>query len=110
MTYYEKVVRILINEIEDIDPKNTASFEKPSVCGYFSIDSDRKYVSDMSNMMYYYPRFKESENHRLELDLNVGMKNVVRKPDGLDEKLDHMLNFLLKNANKVANIDNPKKV
>ncbi|GLV41797.1 Rat1 Interacting Protein 1 [Carabus blaptoides fortunei] len=110
MSYYEKVVRIYGNAIEEIDPKNTASFEKPSVCGYFSIDSDRKYVSDMSNLMYYYPRFKESENHRLELDLNVGMKNVVRKPEELNEKLDHMLYFLLTNANKLINTDNPNKL
>ena len=76
--------------------KNFPSFSKPKILGNFSVDGNRRYCGDRSQLKFFNEnRFKKpgtDEYGKVEWDLNSGMDKVSRKlPACKDEKIDHML-------------------
>lgn len=61
-------------------------------CGDFSVDGDRTFVYDKSQLKYIH---LPEGNRRMELDLNVGYELAKRKLSITDEKLDFMLKWIL---------------
>ncbi len=55
------------------------SFRKPVVLGCFSLDREREYHDDRTGLKFY--RRQKEQRTRVRIDLNEGMKNVVRKDE-----------------------------
>lgn len=64
---------------------------KPKIIGYFSINKNRKYIPNYSQLQYL--KLPLSSRH-LNYDLNVGFETVIPKPK-CDEKLDFLLKYIL---------------
>lgn len=75
-------------------------FRRPRIIGSFSVDANRKFVGDRSQMRFFCPeRLKNSSQagssyKRVNLDLNDGYDKVIRKDDSF--KKDEGLSFMLK--------------
>lgn len=76
------------------------NFAKPYMVGHFSIDKDRKYISDSSNCKYLH---LPQKNKPVQLDLNKGYENVIHKLEERDEKIDHLLTFIINNIHLLKN-------
>ncbi|XP_015111815.1 decapping and exoribonuclease protein [Diachasma alloeum] len=96
-----KIFRVL-NKYTD----NFPTFQMPKVTGYWSIDGTRTQHHDSSQLRYYIPCNGDSVN----IDLNEGLEQVVRRPDSLDhEKIDHLLRWIEKNYQRIlAHPDSPR--
>lgn len=69
------------------------SFSRPFLQGFFSVDRDRQYQSTLSNLKYL------NVPERVNFNLNLGDATYVEKPaSAADEKLTHLLTFLLKHT------------
>ncbi|XP_001605161.1 decapping and exoribonuclease protein [Nasonia vitripennis] len=76
--------------------QNFPSFNRPEVVGYFSLNGqEREYSQDLSQLKYY-TRNPHSKQE-VDFDLNEGLDQVIRKPANLDEKLDHILRWIVNN-------------
>ena len=85
----EKNVRIDVIKAPVADPrvhdKKFPFFRRPRIIGGFSVDADRKFVSDRSQMRFFCPeKLKNSSQagssyKRVNWDLNHGYDNVIRK-------------------------------
>ena len=90
-------------------------FRRPRAIGHFSVNSDRKYVADRSQMMFFCPeRLRNSSQagssyKRVDWDLNQGMEHVIRKDQSFkkDEGISMMLKWILDNK-KAFEIIDPK--
>lgn len=71
--------------------ENFPKFQRPLVLGYFSIDCDRGYCTDMSRLKYIKP---PSQPTNVKFDLNDKMADAVIKDDELDEKLNNVLRWI----------------
>lgn len=81
-------------EIKTYIDKNFPSFNKPMIVGYFSLNGQkREYSQDFKQLKYYYDKYKK----HVRFDLNEGMKQVIRKLDGLDEKINYLLRWIIDN-------------
>ncbi|XP_067007859.1 decapping and exoribonuclease protein [Anabrus simplex] len=77
------------------------SFQRPVVSGYFSLDSERKYCPDMTELKYIY---MPSNLNDVKFDLNKGVESMVRSINEYpDEKLDNILKWILQNKNMFSN-------
>lgn len=72
-------------------------FEKPTIIGHWSLNGNREYSQDISQLKYLY----EPAKNQIGFDLNKGIRNVIRKPSGLNEHIDHLLRWILDNAYKI---------
>lgn len=70
-----------------------AVFQEPTVLGHFCLDSNRNYQPNANLLKYLY--FKEETD--VNFDLNEGFGKHVTKDENLDEKLDHIFNWLQRN-------------
>ncbi|XP_043281674.1 decapping and exoribonuclease protein-like isoform X2 [Venturia canescens] len=71
---------------------------KPEIVGYFSLDGNRTYLPDASNLSYYNP--PKIEN--VCLDLNKGIEKVRRKSASADEeKIRNLLKWISLNNDKI---------
>lgn len=68
-------------------------FQKPLVLGHYCLDSNRRYQPNASLLKYLY--FKEEVG--VNFDLNEGLSKHVPKDESLDEKLDNIFSWLLRN-------------
>ena len=83
-------------------------FRRPRIIGGFSVDAQRKYLCDRSQMRFFCPeKLKNSAQtgssyKRVNWDLNEGLDHVVRKDQNFkkDEGISLMLKWILEN--KVA--------
>lgn len=73
------------------------SIKKPHVIGYFSVDRNRQYLSDYSQCKFL--KLFDLKSHP-KYDLNKGYEIAVHKKPELDEKIDHLLTFILANLSK----------
>ena len=73
------------------------SFRKPRVIGSFSVDKNRTFTSDRSQLKF----LKRNIKLKRDLDLNEGMENVERKNEDSckEEKLNLLLTWILNNKN-----------
>lgn len=75
------------------NPDNFPSFSQPKIIGSFSLDGNRTFIHDPRNCKYLYNRLSTKS---VNLNLNNGMENVIRKPENAqEEKIDHLLRFVL---------------
>lgn len=76
-------------------------FGRPSIVGCFSVDGKRRlHLNDRSQLKFVQmsPPIGRHWYKRVHMDLNRGLKYVIRKPpEALTEKLDHILHFILGN-------------
>lgn len=80
------------------EPKSFPSFSVPKIIGSFSLDANRSYISDARNCKY----LRKPNQSPLHLDLNEGYEHAVHKTNHSDdEKLDHILRFILKNKSNL---------
>lgn len=85
-----------------ISPKNddlsVFMGNRPILQGFFSVDKNRKYISNASNLKCLY--LKNDKDEHIHLDLNKGYENVQHKPPNAaeNEKLDHLLEFIKRNV------------
>ncbi|XP_046873311.1 decapping and exoribonuclease protein [Hypomesus transpacificus] len=72
-------------------------YKQPVELGHFSLDSQRRFFNDARQLRYY----KEPEKSP-NFDLRDGYKDrFVKRDDGVKEKLDHILKWILLNRAKV---------
>ncbi|XP_033211027.1 decapping and exoribonuclease protein-like [Belonocnema kinseyi] len=74
---------------------------KPEVVGYFSINGQREYLPDLSQLKYFNaPRNSRGEG--VELNLNHGIDKVIRKPESASgEKINHLLHWIIYNSSQI---------
>ncbi|KAG5671409.1 hypothetical protein PVAND_001607 [Polypedilum vanderplanki] len=78
------------------DLKPFPSFTRPYICGVFSLDSQRDYHDGMSNLNYL------KIPQKVNFNLNLGDDKYMEKSVSADEeKLKHLLTFIMKNCDKV---------
>lgn len=68
-------------------------FQKPQICGYYSLDSQRKLHHDLSQLKYI---TNPKETMKINFDLNVGYLDAAKKDNNWDEKIDFILEWLSK--------------
>lgn len=91
-----------LNPSKTKNPQNFPLISKPKIVGYFSVDKDRRYISDASNCKYIR---KTNDGDRINYDLNEGFERVVHKPDSAkDEKLVHLLSFISRNLKQFRSL------
>ncbi|XP_011299955.1 decapping and exoribonuclease protein [Fopius arisanus] len=76
---------------------NFPSFRRPEVIGYWSVNGSRDVSYDSSQLQYYSP----PKTTEVRFDLNRGINSVLRKPEDLDERIDHLLQWIGKNSEKI---------
>lgn len=87
-------------------PDHFPSFSQPKIIGSFSLDENRHFILDNRNCQYIY---KNLSTKSVNLDLNDGMEKVIRKSESAhEEKVDHLLQFILKK--KLLSNDKPLSV
>lgn len=76
------------------DGRKFPSYQKPSLIGVFSLDSDRRFLPDESQIKYLYWNQTLEEHGKVNFDLNEGLKSCVRKNEFLNENLDHIFRWI----------------
>jgi len=71
------------------------AYSKPRVIGYYSVDYDRKYCGDLSQLKYVHL----PADYNVKFDLDRGRTLAQKKDDSYDEKIDHILRWMLLNSN-----------
>jgi RAT1-interacting protein len=70
-------------------------YNRPSVIGYYSLDSERNYRGDLSQLKYiHFPT-----NRNVKFNLDDGRTHAVKKDDSCDEKINDLLRWMLRNSN-----------
>lgn len=101
--YKSKLKRISeIPIFEESLKKGFPNFKRPRICGYFSVNKNREYVPDISQLKYFCGPTHE-RSRKVNYDLNSGIEKAVRKPDDLNEGIVHLLQFILDNINTLRN-------
>ena len=113
----EKQSRIQVIKSPIADPsaydRKFPFFRRPRIIGAFSVDANRKYVSDRSQMRFFCPeRLKNSSQagssyKRVNWDLNEGYDNVVQKDQNFkkDEGISFMLKWIMENKSTFQVVD-----
>ncbi|XP_065066252.1 decapping and exoribonuclease protein-like [Rhopilema esculentum] len=65
-------------------------FRQPAEFGAFSLDIDRKYMNTNEKMREYVPSVKRDP----QFDLNVGFKTLTARDEDVQERLDHLLQWV----------------
>ncbi|XP_076306012.1 decapping and exoribonuclease protein-like isoform X2 [Tachypleus tridentatus] len=73
-------------------------FREPQVVGCFSLDSNRGYCDDNHQLKYLHVPPDES---KVNFDLNAGYEKVIKKSFELNEKLDNLLQWIIRNKKKI---------
>lgn len=77
--------------------KDFPLYKQPVEIGCFSLDSERRFYNDNRQMRYYV-----EPDRNPNFDLRDGYRDRYRKrDDGVKEKLDHMLHWILANRLKL---------
>jgi hypothetical protein len=71
------------------------AYSKPRVIGYYSVDCDRKYCEDLSQLKYIHL----PADYNVKFDLDRGRTLAQKKDDSYDEKIDNLLRWMLQNSN-----------
>ncbi|XP_075156871.1 decapping and exoribonuclease protein Rai1-like [Haematobia irritans] len=72
--------------------------KKPQPIGFFSLDSERLFTANDSQLKYYKPPTVE----KFPLDLNCGLESAIKKPESArNELLDNLLKFLYDHQRRI---------
>ncbi|KAF7993035.1 hypothetical protein HCN44_005816 [Aphidius gifuensis] len=83
------------------------SFPRPKIVGYFSIDAENSYCSNLSKLKYFHQGASIKKD--VKFDLNYGRENTTIT-DSLEKNLDHTLLWIQDNVNKIkADDDDDEK-
>lgn len=93
-----------VNYVLFNEEKGTFAF--PKLVGYFSLDGNRSFKSDLSGMRY----LKYTHNNKIDFDLNKGFSTFVNKNPFVErgEKITHLLEFIVKNYDKLRQCESNK--
>ncbi|XP_076246172.1 decapping and exoribonuclease protein-like isoform X2 [Calliopsis andreniformis] len=80
-------------KIADLAKESTAEFSKPQIIGHYSIDGERRYFSDLSQLKYYKQPL-DLKHVNFNLDDN---SQTVYKEEDVDVKLDFLLKWISEN-------------
>lgn len=83
-------------EIHGVQDASFPSFQEPKELGTFSIDGQRTFCNNASNLKFY-----KQPSSQIHFDLSAGHRQAIRKDYGKNEKLDSMLYWILANRYKV---------
>jgi RAT1-interacting protein len=106
------VIRAPISE-PNVHDKKFPFFRRPRIIGSFSVDANRKFVPDRSQMRFFCPeRLKNSAQagssyKKVNWDLNDGYDKVIRKDESFkkDEGISFMLKWICHNKSAFQIID-----
>ena len=105
----EKNVRVDVIKAPIADPrahdKKFPFFRRPRIIGGFSVDAERKFIPDRSQLRFFCPeKLKNSSQpgssyKRVNWDLNHGYDKVIRKDQNFkkEEGISFMLKWILQN-------------
>jgi hypothetical protein len=71
------------------------AYSKPHVIGHYSVDCDRNYCADLSQLKYIHL----PTDYNVKFNLDRGRKLAQKKDDSYDEKLNNLLRWILQNSN-----------
>lgn len=77
----------------------------PVEVGYFSLDGERKFHDDSSQLRFYNPPSSRSD---LAFNLREGYESYIEKNDDVQERLTHLLTWILKHSD-VFQLKNQKE-
>lgn len=81
--------------------RNFPLYKQPVEVGFFSLDSHRNFFNDQRQLRYYVEPRKSPD-----FNLRDGYTNrFVKRDDGVKEKLDHLLKWILANRDKIKTRD-----
>ncbi|XP_054257492.1 decapping and exoribonuclease protein-like [Macrosteles quadrilineatus] len=84
------------------DGRKFPVFQKPSVIGVFSVDTNRKFLPNESQLKYLF-WCKSPQGglaSKVNFNLNEGIEKCVRKDELLNEKLDHIFTWIQAEGNQ----------
>ncbi|XP_051570404.1 decapping and exoribonuclease protein [Myxocyprinus asiaticus] len=77
--------------------RNFPLYKQPVEVGFFSLDSKRNFFNDQRQLRYYVQPKKSPE-----FNLRDGYTNrFIKRDDGVKEKLDHILKWILENRDQI---------
>ena len=66
-------------------------FRQPKEIGFLSLDINRKFSNDKSQLRYY---VRPSDLHNVNFDLKMGYNEMIRKDDSSKEYIDDILRWI----------------
>jgi len=79
---------------ENASGGNFPAYSRPRVIGYYSVDCDRNYCGDLSQLKYIHL----PADFNVKFDLDRGRTLAQKKDDSYDEKIDSLLKWMLQNS------------
>lgn len=90
---------------KNFNPHQFPNISKPRMISGFSIVNNHQ-VPDYSQLKY----LKIPNPNNLRLDLNIGFENRIVKPPAQNNKIDHILTYILSDLKKLKNCDEEIKI
>lgn len=95
-----KTKNTFLSPKDKLNPQPISLISEPKIVGVYSIDGQRRFVSDRRNCKYLY------KNYHLEpvqYDLKEGIESAIRKAETYyeGEKINNLLHFILENINNL---------
>lgn len=78
-------------------PRTFPTFERPEVVGYYSLNNERQFCDDLSELKYLVPHHRRKRNH----NLNYKIEDIIKKDEDLNERLDTILQWILRNSHNL---------
>lgn len=88
---------------------NFPFFRQPKEIGCMSLDINRKFSNDKSQLKYY---VKPSDMNNVNYDLKIGYNDMIRKDDNVKEYINDILRWINRNLEKFSlqnNKNNPEQ-
>ena len=98
-TYHDSnKTRFTLGRVEKYDFK-FPFFRQPKEIGYISLDINRQFSNDRSQLRYY---VRPHSMSNINFDLRVGYKEMIRKDDNVKEYIDDILRWINANVEKFS--------
>lgn len=81
------------------------SYTEPQILGAYSVDLNRKYQGNFSQLKYITHNYQYDKKIRIDLDSKY--KNYIKRPES-DEKLNHLLEGIVKNRRILESLKSRK--
>ena len=90
--------RFSVNRLQNFDFK-FPYFRQPKEIGFLSLDINRKFSGDKSQLKYY---VKPPDFKNVAFDLKIGYKEMIRKDENSEEYINDILRWILTNLEKFS--------
>ena len=90
--------RFSVNRLQNFDIK-FPYFRQPKEIGFLSLDINRKFSGDKSQLKYY---VKPADLKNVAFDLKIGYKEMIRKDENSEEYINDILRWILTNLDKFS--------